>query len=282
MSDKITTSDGFELHLHDWPAEQAKLTVMLLHGYGEHAGRYKHVAEHLNAQDIAMIGADLRGHGRSQGGRGYAERFEDYHRDAQALLARVQQAETPVALMGHSMGGLVALHWLLSGENNPAQHFKGLVLSSPFMGLNDSASRIEVAAGKLLSKVLPKISLPAPHKGKDVCRDPEIGAEYDQDPLNNRGVNARWFTAALDGMRLAHGRASELALPTLMLYGGADKVVSVSANDRLASSLGMSDKTVERLEGYFHEIMNEAKPERDQVLKKISDWLLERAEAKTA
>ncbi len=273
MGDTITTTDGLKLHLHHWPVASPKLTIVLLHGYGEHAGRYQHVAEHLNAKGFSVVAADLRGHGRSEGHRGYAQTFEDYHRDAQALLA--QAGDGPKVLMGHSMGGLLAAHWLLSTQ----QDFVGLVLSSPFLGLHESASRIEVTAGKLLSKVLPKVSLPAPHKGKDVCRDPELGAAYDSDPLNNKGVNARWFTAAIEAMRLVHARTSELSLPMLMLYGGADRVVSVQTNDRFAAAASMPDKTVERLEGYFHEIFNEAPQERSIVLNKVSDWLLARGGA---
>lgn len=277
----IRTSDGLELFLHDWTLPEPAITVAILHGYGEHAGRYAHVAERWRSRGISCLAADLRGHGRSPGPRGHVDRFEEYHRDADALVdtAKERAAGGPVAVFGHSMGGLLASHWLLSGRGSD---LAGVVLSSPYLGLAVEIGSVKKGLGNMMSNLVPKFAQPSGLKGSDVARDPEIAARYDADPLNNKKATARWFTESNEAIASVHRRAGQITAPLLLLYGGDDRVAKADATDRFAAALTGANKTSERLDGYFHELVNEPPAEREAVIDRMGDWLLARAEESAA
>src|SRR5688572_23513497 len=192
MANEITARDGVKLHLHEWLVDDPRITIALLHGYAEHCRRYDHVAKAWNARGIQVIGCDLRGHGKSEGTRGFVERFEDFHRDVDALMdaAKSRAKGTPIAIFGHSNGALIALHWMLAGNGND---LAGVLLTSPFLGLALKASPIKLAAGRVAARFLPKLGLPSGFTGKDVCADETFQRAYDSDPLIFKNVNARWF-----------------------------------------------------------------------------------------
>lgn len=267
----VETSDGLKLHAYRWaPGGPAKLEVILLHGYGEHAGRYAHVAEVWNQDDIGVNAVDLRGHGRSEGRRGYVDRFSDYHRDAEALYDRVRARDaTPVAVFGHSMGGLLAAHWLLA---RGVEGVRGLALSSPYLGLAFPVPAYKLALGRLLSRAVPTAAIPSGLTGADVAKDPDIARTYDHDPLNLKKATARWFTESERAMEDVLRGAHRLRLPTLLAFAGADRVASPAAAERLATCLP-GEPTVERVEGAYHEILNEPEPRRTQIARRYGAWL---------
>lgn len=269
----LKTADGLELHLHRFGPTEGQILVALLHGYGEHAGRYAHVGRAWAEHGIRTLAVDLRGHGRSSGVRGYVERFDDYHLDATALVdeARAEANGRPIFLFGHSMGGLIALHWLLSGGG---KDLAGLALSSPLCAVKADVPAWKTKLGTAMSRVYPKLSLPSGLVGRDVSRDPEQARIYDSDPLNNKNATSRWYTETVAAMARVGERARELQLPTILLYGGDDRVASADATDRLAATLAMSDQTKERLPGYYHELVNEPEADRDRVIARYAAWFL--------
>jgi lysophospholipase len=180
-------------------------------------------------------------------------------------------------VFGHSNGGLIVAHWLLAHQG---ADLRGVVISSPFLGLAVKASPIKLAAGRVMAKVLPKVGLPSGFGGKDVCKDEAFQRQYDTDPLIFKNVNARWFSEAMGAMETVHAKAGQITAPLLLLYGGDDKIADASATDRFASKLAMKDKTAERLAGYDHEIVNEGPPAREKVITRMAEWLLERAGAR--
>jgi len=165
----LRTSDGVALHLHDWAVPGAKATVAIIHGYGEHGARYAHVAQALNAAGVSALAVDLRGHGRSGGPRGHVLRFSEYHRDVDALLERARQRSSghKLFVLAHSMGGLVAVDYLLAGGGKDVA---GLVLSSPFFGVALAANPLKLALGRVMSRVWPGLSLPTGLGGEHVTR----------------------------------------------------------------------------------------------------------------
>jgi alpha-beta hydrolase superfamily lysophospholipase len=277
----IKSRDGRELHFYDWSVASPRIGVALLHGYAEHAGRYAHVARGLNERGISVFAVDLRGHGKSSGVRGHVDRFEEYHHDVDALMLETQARtkDRPIALLGHSMGALLAIDWLLKGNG---RDLAGVVLSSPFLGIALEVNPLKIALGKVTSRLVPQLALSSGLKGKDACRDPAIADLYDRDPLNNKKATTRWFTESMDAIERAHRRAGELDVPLLLLYGGADRIASANATDRFARALRCEGRIVERLADHYHEILNEPKEIRDPLIDRIAKWLLERAEAKAA
>lgn len=271
------TSDGVELNMHEWLADGTpRLVLALIHGYGEHGGRYLHLGRALNMHGISTVAVDLRGHGKSSGKRGHVDTFSQFHHDATALVARAKTlaAGAPVALMGHSMGGLLVLDWLLAGNG---RDLSGVVITSPFLGLALKVNPVKEGLGRVMSRVIPTLALPSGLKGADVCRDPELQKLYDSDPLNNKNATARWFTETMKTIEDVHARAGQLDAPLLLLYGGADKVASADATDQLAAKLRMKDKTVERLQDHYHELVNELPETRAKIIERIGAWLLAHA-----
>lgn len=271
----ITTGDGKALHLHEWPVAEPVATVAVLHGYAEHGGRYARVAEAFNSKNISMFAVDLRGHGRSPGARGHVDRFSDYYLDATALEAHARQhaGDGPLFLFAHSMGGLLAFDWLLSGVQ---RDFQGVLCTSPFFATKDNHFA-KVMAAKVMSRLLPGLSIPLPRL--KVTRDDAEQTLYDNDPLNNSNLTARWGAEAMVAQDRVMARASSFDHPLLLLYGGADVVVDAAVTDQLVRSLKISDCTTERLDGHAHELVNEPLEVRTAVIDRLADWVLEHVNA---
>jgi alpha-beta hydrolase superfamily lysophospholipase len=238
-------------------------SVFLTHGFAEHSGRYRHVVDALVARGLTVACYDLRGHGHSEGPRGYIERFEDYLRDARALLGHLQEhkgwrAGGKPVLLGHSLGGLIT--FLLGLEMT--DEARGAILSSPFFGLALHVPAPKRAAGVLLSRVLPRFALPSDLRGKDLTHDSKLARAYDEDPLLVKKVPARWFTEAMAAQQRALERAGSWKLPLLLLHGGADKVASPAASRALFERVDDPRKELRILDDQYHEIFNELDRDR--------------------
>jgi alpha-beta hydrolase superfamily lysophospholipase len=280
MTTNATTfpaADGTPLSERRWPAAAGSTprgAVVLVHGYGEHIGRYDHVARVFAEAGFSVFGADLRGHGQSGGARGFCLRFEDYLSDLSTLLARAREAAPgPQFLVGHSFGGLIATKLILSRPDA----VRGLVLSSPFFRLRLEVPAVKVLAARAASAIYPKLSLPSGLKGEDVTRDPELARLYDADPLNLKNATARWFTESERAQSEVLARAAEVRLPTLAVIGGADRVAHPGRGEEIARKFSSEDKTIHVLPGQFHEVFNEPRPHRDETIALVRDWLVARA-----
>ncbi len=243
---------------------------MLAHGVSEHSARYAHVAAGLNARGYSLWALDHRGHGRSGGRRAFVERFEQLTGDLDQLidLAADELPDPKPVLMGHSMGGAVAVGYAI---RNP-QKISALVLSNPVASIETAAGA--VLAGRLLSRIAPGVGVYSVDPD-GISRDAEEVRKYVEDPLNFHGkLPAR--TAAEIGNEVATfpERAAEIKVPVLIMYSTTDPIVAASGSEMLAERVGSDDVTIRNWEGLRHEILNE--PERDQVIAEIADWLDER------
>jgi alpha-beta hydrolase superfamily lysophospholipase len=250
----------YELHR---PTGLVKGAVLLTHGYAEHSGRYGEVVAALVARGLLTATWDLRGHGHSEGIRGYVERFSEYPGDANDLLVELARDEAwkaagPVVLIGHSLGGLITFH---VGLDDPGR-FRGAILSSPFFGLALAVPAPKRLAAKLMSRVVPAFALPSGLKGADLTHDAALATAYDNDPLLVKKVPSRWFTEVTAAHQVALERAPSWRIPLLIMAGGDDRVASVPAARALFERVGASDKEFRPLEGQFHEIFNEVERPR--------------------
>jgi alpha-beta hydrolase superfamily lysophospholipase len=249
------------------PEATARAVVVLVHGAGEHGGRYEHVAARLVDEDYAVYAPDHRGHGRSEGPRALVDRLNNAVSDLDRLvvIAASMHPGVPVFMLGHSMGGTIAVVYALDHQDRLA----GMILSGPLAAI-DAPAPVR-AAGRVLSMLAPRL----PMIGVDpslVSRDPEVVAAYRSDPLVHHGkLPARTVAELAAAIDCFPDRAPEITLHTLILYGSADGLCPPRGSQLLGERIGTPDKTVKPYHGLYHEILNE--PEREQVLDDICAWL---------
>jgi alpha-beta hydrolase superfamily lysophospholipase len=255
------------------PKGDTKAVLAIIHGYADHGARYAHVMGALAEHGIGSVAIDLRGHGRAQGPRGFCVRFDEFLDDASELrrLVEARAKGAPMLLFGHSFGGLVAA----SSALEDPKPWKGLALSAPFFGLGLEVPRLKLLAGKVASRVYPKLGLPSGLAGKDMTHDDARARAYDADPLVFKNATARWFTEATGAQERALASASRLKLPLYMTLGTADKVASGAAAKRFFDAAGSADKTWDPREGLFHEVLNE--PSWKDIVDTLARWVLAHA-----
>jgi alpha-beta hydrolase superfamily lysophospholipase len=255
------------------PSAGAKAVLGIIHGYADHGARYRHVMGALAEHGIGSIAIDLRGHGRALGPRGFCCRFDEFLDDARELRRLVDERArgVPKFLFGHSFGGLVATSSVLESPGP----FKGLVLSAPFFGLALEVPSVKVLAGKVASRLYPKLGLPSGLEGKDMTHDAERARAYDEDPLVFKNATARWFTETVGAQDRALENASRLTLPLYVAFGTGDKVASINAAKRIFAAAGSADKTWDAREGLYHEVLNE--PSWKDLVESIARWVIAHA-----
>lgn len=244
--------------------------LVFVHGLGEHFGRYGFPVDHFTQSGSPCWGIDLRGHGLSDGRRGHINAFDEYLADVAALLnlVRDQHPKAPIFLVGHSMGGVVAILYAL----RYGSELSGLILSSPGLEAHpDSApSSVLVFLGRIASVLLPRLHFSSDLDPAFVSRDPKVVREYRQDPLVTDQVTARWATEFFNAQDQCFRQASELQVPTLVMQSGSDRLVSPAATKRWAETL-TAPHFFHEWPGLYHEMLNE--PEREQVFQLMSTWI---------
>jgi alpha-beta hydrolase superfamily lysophospholipase len=272
------TDDGLLLHLREWMASGApRGTVLIVHGLGEHTGRYAHVARALNAAGWQVLGYDHRGHGRSEGARGGLVHDDDLLRDLAGVIEEARRRHGgPLVLLGHSMGGLIAARFVAGGlDTTPPRWFRpvdALVLSSPALAADTNAVQELLLA--VLGRLAPGLALNNGLKPAWISRDPQVVAAYQADPLVHDRITARLARFILDGGEHVRRLAARWTMPTLLLWAGSDRCVAPRGSAEFA---GTAPKAVVESQVYpalFHEIFNE--PEQQQVIERLCAWLAQR------
>jgi acylglycerol lipase len=265
----ITGAAGGQIYWQSWVPEAPKAVVVVAHGYAEHSGRYAHVAKRLARSGYAVYALDHVGHGRSQGTKGNFGRMAHVLSDLDTVVRRAasEHPGLPVFLLGHSVGGLIALDY---ASSKGQEHLRGLVLSGtavdPSVG-----SRVERALAKALSRVAPNLPV-TPMDSSTVSRNPEVVAAYDADPLNYHGrIRVRTGAEVIGAVERTNRLLPTLTLPILVMHGGSDRLVSPAGSQVVAERAGSPDLTHRVYEGLHHEIFNE--PEQDAVLDDVVAWL---------
>ena len=264
------TRDGLELRTLRWPAAgMPRAHLLLVHGIAEHAGRHARVASEFARAGIDTHAFDLRGFGASGGPRAYVERWSEYHDDLEDQLTAIRRlaGELPVVLYGHSMGGLIALGYVLADPPRPAPHL--LVLSAPAIAAIVARWKRDLA--DLLGRVLPRLEVANNLPAGGLSRDPQVEVLYRSDPLNVHRTTARL------GMELFHEQARVQAalagigaLPrtTYVLHGTDDRIVPLSASASLERRENVTRRVYPSLR---HEMHNE--PEAAAVIGDTVSWL---------
>jgi alpha-beta hydrolase superfamily lysophospholipase len=263
-----------QIYTRSWPLENPRIAIALVHGQGEHIGRYDHLAAWFNAKGVAVYGYDQQGHGKSGGKRGHATDLDSMITDYAAHVQRVRAMHPDIPVFGyaHSMGGQIALNAALKGHLAPYQ-ISGLVATSPWVRLAFEAPAIKIFVGKLLKSILPGFTLPTGLAAGFVSRDPEVVKRYINDPLNHGKVSAAGGMALLEGADYLNTYQGAVPFPILIMHGTADKLTSQKASEELAARLS-GDVTYRAWAGFYHELHNEK--EQNEVFEVALAWLEEK------
>jgi len=270
----VRTRDGLELRRRDWPAGGGKGTIVIVHGLGEHGGRYTEVAARLNASGWSVVGYDHRGHGASPGPRGRLAADDDLLADLAAVVDDVRRASPKrVVLLGHSLGGLVVGRFVAGGLESPRPAWQrdvdALVMSSPALevGMN-AAQRLLLA---VLGPLTPNLGVATGLGSQWLSRRPEVVAAYLADPLVHDRIAPRLARFLVDAGPRVRALAPQWTVPTLLLYAGSDRLVVPAGSAAFAAAAPEGVVTTRAFAPLFHEIFNE--PERDEVLAVLTAWL---------
>lgn len=273
-TDEFSTFDGLSLFVRRRgpQARPQRGRVAIVHGYAEHSGRYEPLVERLLAAGLAVSQFDLRGHGRSEGPRGFVSDFEHYVRDLDRFIALELEldASRPLFVLGHSMGGLIAARWAISR----AAPISGLLLSGAALKIDERIhpwlQRLSEPIGRLAPR-LPTVRIDA----SALSRDPEAVRAFREDPLAFHGrLPARTGAEMVRASKQIGDQFVKLTLPVLFMHGTADRLADPEGSRLACQRAASADKTLKLYPGLYHEIFNE--PERAQVFDDLVEWLLAR------
>lgn len=257
-----TDSHGGTQMRRRWEVDGAKAAVLIVHGIGEHSGRYVHVGDHLASRGYDVLAYDQVGFGQSEGRRAFVNSFDDYLDDVEVLLGERRETGVPVVLLGHSLGGLVAATYLESDRPQPDV----AILSAPALGAEVPAwQRI---AAPIIGRFAPKVFIPSKIDGPILSHDPEVQTAYETDPLGVRGNTAGLGREIFATMEATAAAISKIKVPTYVLHGAEDELVPEQFVAPLAD---LPNVTYRSWEGLRHECFNEY--EKLDVMNEMADWL---------
>jgi lysophospholipase len=271
-TDTFDAADGKEIFYRYYAAETERARMVILHGLGEHSGRYPNIVAPLLAEGVSIWAPDHRGHGKSGGRRGHVVRFNDYVDDLHVLLSMVRQNipdGQSCMMLGHSMGGLIATRF----AQQHGDSIDALILSSPALGMVVAVPPVKQLLARCTSALYPGLSLGNELDPAKISRDDAVVRAYREDPLVHDRVSARWFTEFMAAIEDANTGAGLIRMPVLMQVAGDDHLVSAPAAGQFFERLAASDKTFHRYEGLYHEIYNAPFDQRDIVLQDLISWV---------
>ena len=269
----FTGSNGFNIFYRSFSAAKEKARLVIAHGLGEHSGRYERVVQRLVAQGISVWALDFCGHGQSDGRRGHIESFDQYIADLDKLIDKAAEGASQqmrIFLLGHSLGGLIALNYALRFPDK----LNGLVVSSPVLASKVKIPPFKKMLGQVMSAIWPGLSMSNELDPTKISHDPSVVDAYIQDPLVHNRVTARWFTEFLSAMARVNQSAGNMKTPILMQIAGDDFLVDAAASQTFYHQLRLKDKTIHVYGDLFHEIFNEPADQSAAVLDDLCAWLL--------
>lgn len=271
MNQLFETGLAGEQHIPD----EAQAALIIVHGLGEHRGRYRAVAEHLEMMGIACFIYDQRGHGESPGARAHIGKFSQFTDDLALVVdaVRLNHPESPVFVWGHSLGALVVLTYVL---RTPQGIQGGITSGCPIASL-PKAVGVFSRVGSTLSDLLPEIRVDSQLNPVLLSHDEHVQTAYQSDPLVTDTVTLELVFEMSQAIRRIKKHAREIQVPWLAIHGSEDEIAPPLGSRVLIDTLGSSDKQLEIFKGARHEVQNETIELRDKFLDLISGWIESRS-----
>jgi alpha-beta hydrolase superfamily lysophospholipase len=254
---ELTSEDGTRLYTESrWPEGIPVADVAVIHGYGDHVGRYAAFLDHLASRGWGAHGFDYRGHGRSGGRRGYCRKFDEFHQDLSVFLTHVhaRAAGRPTFLYCHSHGSLVTATY---AEDRGLPGIRGVVFSAPWLGLGSPPPAAKLLAARIIGSVVPTFPFDTGIAMSELSRDPAWQETTRMDPLYGRKAPPGWFFRAREAQERAMENAARFTLPMVVHHGTADRVASFDHARRFVEAAGSADKAFVPHDGYVHELLQD-------------------------
>ncbi len=265
----MASADGTKIAYRAWPKPDAEITFAVVHGLGEHAGRYAGFAAGMAKHGIGTYAMDLRGHGKSEGQRGHVDSWSQWTDDVAAFVRHVEAvAGGEVVPLGHSFGGAALLSTVLAGKLGRSKRF---VISSPALKLRVAVPEWKIRLGKAASKVVPRAALENEVDPKTLSRIPEVVEAYRTDPLVHSRISTRLYTEWRAATGHIHEHVGEIQIPFLILAGTDDRLIDPEGSKRLHRKAPTTSE-LRLLEGRYHEPLNDR--DNEEVFALIAGWLM--------
>jgi lysophospholipase len=263
---------GVEIFFQKWIAPKAKAALVLIHGVGEHSGRYNNLLNALKGKGISVFAIDHRGHGKSHGKRGHIDSFMDYVYDLKLFVEYVKEENRgfPLVLYGHSMGGVIAAKYALTYQDDPSI----VVLSSPGFAPAFTVPGWKKSVAAFFSARIGSLSMPTGLPSEDISRDSEVVKAYDNDSLVHGKVSARWYIEFMKAGEECLANASSVKKPLLVFHGTSDKIADYKASEEFYTNAGSAEKDLLLYDGFYHEVINEPEQDRNKALKDVTAWII--------
>jgi alpha-beta hydrolase superfamily lysophospholipase len=267
----LPSADGTPLFWQAWEVEAPKATFAVVHGLGEHCGRYERFATAMAGRGFSTFAVDLRGMGRSPGARGYIDRWSEWLQDAAALVAMVEEqgGAAEVIPLGHSLGGVV----LLSAVIRQAVKARRFAVSNPALRLRVKVPGWKLSVGRMTSSLVPRLTLSSGVDPGVLSRDPAVVEAYRSDPLVHDKTSSRLFSEWMAACEEVYARAAEIRTPFLLILSQGDHLVDADGSHRLVQLAGDAPATVREYPDRYHEPFNDLGA--DQVFDDLAAWAAE-------
>ncbi|MBU1078799.1 MAG: lysophospholipase [Spirochaetes bacterium] len=267
---KSKSEDGLTLYFQGWePDRRKKGVICLVHGIGEHSGRYEHLAERLVKDHFALISFDLRGHGNSEGQKGYIPSYNAVMKDISLLIKEAKKRYPGLSLFlyGHSLGGSLVLYYILTNENG----LKGVIATDPDLGLAFEPPKWKKFMARALNRIYPSLSMATGLNTDHLCKNPEVVRKYLNDPLVHDRITPRLFVEMQDAAKWVVKHGADVNIPVLVMHGARDHITSSEKSREFADKVKKELSTYKLWQGCFHEIHNE--PEKNEVFNYTIKWI---------
>lgn len=268
--DTLQGVGGLPLYYQVWmPDEDTTRILIVVHGIGEHSGRYTELIEHLVSAGNIVYTYDQRGHGRSPGRRGHIDSWEDFRGDLRTFVERIEMASSgdSIFLMGHSMGALIVADYITEYPEG----IKGVIVSGIPLVPGNVATRFQISVARFLSKVWPTFPMKPNLKPEDLSRDPEVVRAYREDPKVHGILTARAAVEVLETIRRVTERAPQIRVPLLILHGEKDRISLLEGGNWLYDNVESKSRALLIYPESYHEPHNDL--DRGKVYQDIQDWI---------
>ncbi|MEM7183482.1 MAG: lysophospholipase [Spirochaetota bacterium] len=268
------TRDGTHIYYQSWTKPDAKKLLVIQHGFGEHSGRYGNIVQRFSGESVSIYALDARGHGNSEGKRGHVEQFQYYIDDLADLIhiAREKEKKEKIILLGHSLGGVIALQYTLELNNQDYMH--ALIVSSPGLKVKmDLEKEVKKVASQYLAIFFPDFTVDANLDLKFLTRDTSVIKAYQNDKLTHGKISFQMANNLFYLSRAIYHKVHNIKIPVYLFHGEADGIADIRGSRELFAKMTGDNKTFKSYPGLYHELMNELPKDRERVLDGIVEFL---------